>query len=113
MLLIPHCAKRENERFKYPVFRTGYKLELKMVASIAMLSPALVRILRMLDLNDFVTLPIWLLFMAALPVYDYRRLKKVHPATWRSTAFLLILIFGGSAFAMSDAWVKLAAALFG
>lgn len=86
---------------------------LKTVASIAMLSPALVRILRMLDLNDFVTLPIWLLFMAALPVYDYRRLKKVHPATWRSTAFLLILIFGGSAFAMSDAWVKLAAALFG
>lgn len=86
---------------------------LMIVASITMLSPALVRILRIFDINDFVTLPFWLLYIAALPIYDFRKLKRVHKATLLATGFLLIIMFGGSAYAMSEGWVNLAESLFG
>ena len=86
---------------------------LMIVASVAMLSPALVRILRIFDINDFVTLPFWLLYIVALPVYDYRKLKKIHKASLWATLFLIIILFGGSAYAMSESWVDLAASMFG
>ncbi|MCA6073782.1 hypothetical protein [Fulvivirga sedimenti] len=86
---------------------------LMLVASVAMLSPALVRILRIFDINDFVTLPFWLIFILALPVYDFRKYGKVYKSTWMSIAFLLILMFGGSAYAFSESWQTLAASLFG
>ena len=86
---------------------------LMIVASVAMLSPALVRILRIFDINDFVTLPFWLIYIVALPVYDYRKLKKIHTASLSATLFLIIILFGGSAYAMSESWVNLAASWFG
>lgn len=86
---------------------------LMLVASIAMLSPALVRILRIFDINDFVTLPVWLIYIAALPIYDYTKFKKIHKATLLATAFLLVMMFGGSAFAMSPGWTNLIESLVG
>jgi len=85
---------------------------LMIVASIAMLSPALVRILRIIDINDFVTLPFWLLFIAVLPIYDYRELKKVHKATLLATGFLLIILFGGAPIGMSEGWGNLMNSIF-
>ena len=85
---------------------------LMLVASVAMLSPALVRILRIFELNDFFTLPFWLIFILALPVYDFRKYRKIQRATWLSIGFLLILMFGGSAYAFSESWQMLAATLF-
>jgi hypothetical protein len=85
---------------------------LMIIASVAMLSPALVRILRIFHINDFVTLPFWLLYIAVLPIYDYRKLKKVHKTTLLATVFLLLVMFAGSAYAMSDGWVNLAKSIF-
>ena len=94
-------------------YKSDIHKRLMVVASIAMLSPALVRILRIFDINDFVTLPFWLLYIAALPIYDYRKLKKVHKTTLLATGFLLVIMFGGSAYAFSEGWVNLAKSLFG
>lgn len=85
---------------------------LMMVASIAMLSPALVRILRIFDINDFVTLPFWLLYIAVLPIYDYRKLKKVQKATLLATGFLLVILFGGAPIGMSEGWANLMDSIF-
>jgi ABC-type Fe3+-siderophore transport system permease subunit len=85
---------------------------LMIVASIAMLSPALVRILRIFDINDFVTLPFWLLYIAVLPIYDYRKLKKVQKATLFATGFLLIILFGGAPIGMSEGWANLMESIF-
>jgi hypothetical protein len=85
---------------------------LMIVASIAMLSPALVRILRIFDINDFVTLPFWLLYIAVLPIYDYRKLKKVQKATLLATGFLLMILFGGAPIGMSEGWANLMESIF-
>lgn len=85
---------------------------LMMVASVAMLSPALVRILRIVEINDFVTLPVWLFYIAALPMYDYMNMKKVHKATWLATGLLLLLLFGGVPIGMSEGWSNLMTSLF-
>lgn len=85
---------------------------LMIVASISMLSPALVRILRIFDINDFVTLPFWLLFIAVLPIYDYKKLKKVHKATVLATGLLLIILFGGAPIGMSEGWANLMNSIF-
>jgi len=94
-------------------YKSDIHKRLIIVASIAMLSPALVRILRIFDINDFVTLPFWLIYIAALPIYDYRKFKKIHRATLLATVFLLIVLFGGSAYAMSEGWANLAESFFG
>ena len=85
---------------------------LMIVASIAMLSPALVRILRIFEINDFVTLPFWLFYMAALPIYDYRKLNKVHKTTLLATGFLLLILFGGAPIGMSEGWSGLMESIF-
>lgn len=85
---------------------------LMIVASVAMLSPALVRILRTFDINDFITLPFWLLYIGALPIYDYRKYKKVHKATWLATGFLLLILFGGAPIGFSDGWANLMESIF-
>lgn len=83
-----------------------------IVASVAMLSPALVRILRIFEINDFVTLPFWLLFIAALPIYDYRKSKRVHKATVLATGLLVIILFGGAPIGMSEGWANLMDSIF-
>ena len=57
------------------------------------------------------TLPFWLVYIAALPIYDFRKLKRVDQATLLATGFLLMIMFGGLAYAMSDGWVNLARSL--
>lgn len=88
-----------KDRYKPDVHK-----RLMIVASIAILSPALVRILRLFEINDFVTLPFWLLFIVALPMYDVRKLKKVHKATALATGLLILILFGGAPIGMSEAW---------
>lgn len=93
-------------------FKADTHKRLMIIASVAMLSPALVRILRVFDINDFVTLPFWLIYIAVLPIYDYRKFKKIHKATLLATVFFLAMMFGGVAYAMSESWVNLAESLF-
>ena len=92
--------------------RSDVHKRLMIVASVAMLSPALVRILRIVEINDFVTLPFWLIYIAALPVFDYRKMKRVHKTTWLATGLLLLLMFGGAAIGMSEGWSNLMESLF-
>lgn len=93
-------------------FKADTHKRLMIVASISMLSPALVRILRIFDINDFVTLPFWLLYIAVLPIYDYKKLKRVHKATWLATGFLLLTLFGGAPIGMSEGWANLMESIF-
>ena len=93
-------------------FKADTHKRLMIVASISMLSPALVRILRIFEINDFVTLPFWLLYIAVLPIYDYRKLKKVHKATLLATGVLLIILFGGAPIGMSEGWANLMESIF-
>lgn len=86
---------------------------LMLLAGITMLSPALVRILRLAEINEFVTLPFWLLFMAALPIYDWKKSKRIHPVTWFGTGLILLTLVISMVVGMSSAGENLMKSLFG
>ncbi|MCB9082144.1 MAG: hypothetical protein H6555_10580 [Lewinellaceae bacterium] len=86
---------------------------LMLLAGIAMLSPALVRILRLAELNEFITLPFWLLFMAALPIYDWKKSKRIHPVTWLGTGLILLTLVISMVVGMSSTGKNLVQSLFG
>lgn len=63
---------------------------LMLLAGVAMLAPALVRIVRLLGLDQFFTLPFWLLFMAVLPVYDWKKNGRIQRTTYLGTGLIIL-----------------------
>ncbi len=94
-------------------FKSDSHKRLMILAGITMLSPALVRILRLFEINDFVTLPFWLLFMVVLPVYDFKKLKRIHKATLLGTGLILLTLVINIAVGMSKTWENLMNSIFG
>ena len=58
--------------------------------SLAMILPALARVTSVLSVNEMITLPLLLAFLAIPMVYDYRTLKKIHRATLIGTIAILV-----------------------
>jgi hypothetical protein len=63
---------------------------LMLLAGVAMLAPALVRIVRLLGLDQFFTLPFWLVFMAVLPVYDWKKNGRISRTTYLGTGLIIL-----------------------
>jgi hypothetical protein len=79
---------------------------LMLFASLAMILPALGRITQAMNINDFLSIPMWLLLLFIPLIYDFRSLKKVHKATLLG----IILIVLGIAFTVglmeSTSWAQ-------
>ena len=58
--------------------------------SLAMILPALARVTSVLSVNEMITLPLLLAFLATPLIYDYRTLKKIHRATLIGTIAVLV-----------------------
>jgi len=62
-------------------------------ASLAVVFPALGRIILGLNLNEYLSVPLWILLVLVIGVFDFKSQRKVHPATKIGS----ILIFLGIA----------------
>jgi hypothetical protein len=62
-----------------------------LLASLAMILPALGRITQVLDIEPFTTVPMWILLLLAVVLNDFVKMRQVH----RSTVFGVGLIFVG------------------
>lgn len=79
---------------------------LMLFAGLAMMGPALTRIVRAADINEFAVLLMWL-FMMLIPVlYDFTSIKKVHKATLLGIALILVGIILMVNVGMSPAWER-------
>lgn len=94
-------------------FRAAVHKRLMLIASIAMLSPALVRIIRLIEINEFITGPVWIIFMLVLPIYEYRKEKKIHKTTLIATGILLLSLFISIPIGFSEGWSNLMQSIFG
>jgi hypothetical protein len=98
--------------------RPDYHKRLMLLAMIALLLPALARIVRMahppfLPVGVLGGLVVLNLYLAALIAFDLVRLGRIHPVTlWGSLAFLVAWP-ARIAFGTSDAWQAVAGALIG
>ncbi|MFT5166865.1 MAG: hypothetical protein ACI8P3_002097 [Saprospiraceae bacterium] len=61
-----------------------------LFASIAMILPALGRITQAASINDFLSLPMWLILMLAPVLYDIKTLRRVHKTTLLGIGLIII-----------------------
>lgn len=95
-------------------FNVDVHKRLMLLASIAMLPPALSRILRIFNLDEQVlSVPFMLLFLLALPIYDYRKTKKVQRSTIFATFFIILMFSAIGPIGSSDAWIDLVVSILG
>ena len=93
--------------------KAGTHKRLILLASIAMLAPALVRIVRTFGADEFITLPLWLLTLIILPIYDFRKLKRVQLVTILGTCLILIGLILNITVGMSEGWSSLMESIIG
>lgn len=86
---------------------------LMLFASLAMMAPALTRIARAIDLNEFAVLPLWLLMMAIPAIYDMTSIQKVHKATFLGAALIMVGIVLMVSIGMSPEWERFLARSLG
>jgi hypothetical protein len=96
--------------------RAAYHKRLMLLATISLLLPALARIVRMtnapfLPLGVLGGLVVLNLYVAAMILYDMRRLGRVHPVTIWGTAIVLVAWPVRILFGYSDVWQHLAQTL--
>lgn len=77
---------------------------LMLFASIAMMAPALARVVRAADLGEFAALPMWLLIIFIPAIYDLTSIKTVHKATFFGIALIIAGILMMITIGMSAAW---------
>jgi hypothetical protein len=61
-----------------------------LFASIAMMLPALGRITQAAGINDFLSLPMWVLLMLVPVIYDIKTIKRVHQSTILGITLIII-----------------------
>jgi hypothetical protein len=90
-----------------------YHKRLMLFASIAMLLPALGRITQAAGINDFLSLPLWLLLTIIPILYDKKTIKRVHKATILGIALIIsgmVLTIGLMDF---SSWVRFLESVLG
>lgn len=78
-----------------------------------MLGPALVRTVRLVGLDEFFTLPFWVLFMAVLPVYDRKKYGRIQRATYLGTGLIIFGIVINIGIGMQEFWERFVRTVFG
>ena len=92
--------------FKYR-FKINVHKRFMLFASIAMLPPALSRITRILNLNEeMMAAPTMILFLLVLPIYDYRKNKKVHRITIIGTLSIILVLSVVMPIGNSSTWIN-------
>lgn len=81
---------------------------LMLFASIALMAPALARVAMAAQISETAGLPLLIAMIAAVFVYDLRRLKRIHPATWIGGGGILVTTLIGIYFGLQPGWLHLA-----
>lgn len=92
---------------------TAWHKRLMLFAGLAMIAPALTRIVWAADLNEFVVLPLWLAMMLIPVIYDFTSIRKVHKATLLGVVMILVGITLMVSVGMSPAWERFLANTLG
>ncbi len=92
---------------------TAWHKRLMLFAGLAMIAPALTRIVWAADLNEFVVLPLWLAMMLIPVIYDFTSIRKVHKATLLGVVMTLVGITLMVSVGMSPAWERFLANTLG
>lgn len=61
-----------------------------LFSSIAMMAPALGRITRVFDINEFLSVPMWLILIVIVIFYDRRKLNRVHKSSWLGAGLIIL-----------------------
>lgn len=67
-----------------------YHKRLISLASIAAMFPGLGRVILGLQWNEYLSVPLWILFAMVPAAYDWYRSKKIHPAPWIGGSMIII-----------------------
>jgi hypothetical protein len=95
-------------------FKPDVHKRLMLLASIAMLPPAISRIAAVFGLDYMVMgRPFLLLFFLALIIYDYRKTKKVQKSTIIGIVFIILVNSAIGPVGSSDAWNDLVVLILG
>lgn len=71
-------------------FRSEYHKRYMILVSLAAVFPALGRIILGLNLNQYLSVPLWIVLVLILGFYDFKSKKKIHPATKIGTSLILV-----------------------
>lgn len=69
-----------------PEFHKRYMI----FVSLSAVFPALGRIILGLNFNQYISVPLWIVLVLVVGIYDYRSQKKIHPATKIGTGLILV-----------------------
>lgn len=86
---------------------------LMLLAGIAMLAPALVRVVRLVGLDEFLTMPFWLLFMAILPIYDRMNGGSIQRVTYQGTGLIILGLIVNIVLGTQEFFGRFARSIFG
>jgi len=86
---------------------------LMLFASLSMMLPALARITQAASINDFLSLPMWLILLLVPALYDIKTLKRVHTATILGIVLIIVGIVFTISLLESSAWAQFLASTIG
>ncbi|RIW14470.1 hypothetical protein D0X99_12995 [Algoriphagus lacus] len=71
-------------------FRAEYHKRYMTFVSLSAVFPALGRIILGLNLNQYLSVPLWVVLVLVMGVHDFQAQKKIHPATKIGTGLILL-----------------------
>ncbi len=71
-------------------FRSEHHKRYMILVSLAAVFPALGRIILGLNLNQYLSVPLWIVLVLVVGFYDFKSKKKIHPATKIGTSLILV-----------------------
>lgn len=77
---------------------------LMLFAGLAMMAPALTRVVRAADFNEMAVLPLWLMLLLVPVIYDFKVIGKTHKATVLGIALIILGIALMIGIGTSPAW---------
>ena len=71
-------------------FRSEYHKRYMTFVSLSAVFPALGRIILGLNLNQYLSVPLWVVLVLVMGFYDFQSQKKIHPATKIGTGLIIL-----------------------
>lgn len=71
-------------------FRSEYHKRYMTFVSLSAVFPALGRIILGLNFNQYLSVPLWIMLVLVMGVYDFQSQKKIHPATKVGTGLIIL-----------------------
>ncbi|PZV75751.1 hypothetical protein CLV31_1307 [Algoriphagus aquaeductus] len=70
--------------------RSDYHKRFMTLASVAAMFPGLGRIVLGLEVNEYLSVPLWMMMALVPGAYDLATMKKIHPASWIGGTLIII-----------------------